>query len=143
MAYYFPTGYNPYYPQVQQMPQMQMQQQMPQGQQMPQQQQNGGIVRVKNEAEAREYPIAPGYSMTFIDDSANYCYTKSLGYSQFDKPRFEKYRLVKEDVETPVATPPKEQKFDVTAFVKKEEFEPILARISKLEKLLPKEEKTK
>jgi len=143
MAYYFPTGYNPYYPQMQ-MPQAPQMQQAPQmGQQMPQQQQNGGIVRVKNEAEAREYPIAPGYSMTFIDDSANYCYTKSLGYSQFDKPRFEKYRLVKEDAETPVATPKKEQMFDVTAFVKKEEFEPILARISELEKLLPKEEKTK
>ena len=141
MAYYFPTGYNPYYPQMPQM-QQQMQQTPQMGQQMPQQQ-NGGIVRVKNEAEAREYPIAPGYSMTFIDDSANYCYTKSLGYSQFDKPRFEKYRLVKEEPEKTVATPQKEQMFDVTAFVRKEEFEPILARVSALEKLLPKEEPKK
>lgn len=59
--------------------------------------QNGGFVRVMNEDEARNYPVAPGYSVTFIDDSATYCYTKTAGFSQFDRPRFEKYRLIKEE----------------------------------------------
>ena len=72
------------------------QQSYPQFQQTPQIQ-NGGFVRVMNEDEARNYPVAPGYSVTFIDDSATYCYTKTAGFSQFDRPRFEKYRLIKEE----------------------------------------------
>lgn len=62
-----------------------------------QQIQNGGFVRVMNEQEARNYPVAPGYSVTFIDDSASYCYTKTAGFSQFDKPVFKKYRLIAEN----------------------------------------------
>lgn len=61
--------------------------------------QQGGFVRVQNEQEARQYPLAPGYSMTFIDDSGNYCYVKTMGFSQLDKPKFEKYRLVREEDE--------------------------------------------
>lgn len=59
--------------------------------------QNGGFVRVMSEDEARNYPVAPGYSVTFIDDSATYCYTKTAGFSQFDKPVFKKYRLIAEN----------------------------------------------
>ncbi len=59
--------------------------------------QNGGFVRVMNEEEARNYPVAPGYSVTFIDDSSSYCYTKTAGFSQFDKPVFKKYRLIAEN----------------------------------------------
>ena len=59
--------------------------------------QNGGFVRVMNEEEARNYPVAPGYSVTFIDDSATYCYTKTAGFSQFDRPVFKKYRLLPEN----------------------------------------------
>ena len=105
----FPMGYQ-YYQQP--MPQM-MTQQMPQMQQMPQQmtpqvqQQTvqqpqypvvqGGFVRVRNENEARMYPVAPGNSVTFIDEVAPYCYTKTVNMGQLDRPIFEKYRLVKED----------------------------------------------
>lgn len=59
--------------------------------------QNGGFVRVPNEAAARNYPIAPGNSITFIDENAPYCYTMTMGFSQFDRPKFEKFRLVKEE----------------------------------------------
>lgn len=69
------------------------------GQYQPQQNsiQNGGFVRVPNEAAARNYPIAPGNSITFIDENAPYCYTMTMGFSQFDRPKFEKFRLVKEE----------------------------------------------
>lgn len=64
--------------------------------QQPQQPQNG-FMRVQSEEQARQYPVAVGNSMTFIDENRPYCYTKSMGFSQLDPPIFEKYRLVKED----------------------------------------------
>ena len=101
-------------PQVQQMPQMQ-QMMTPQTQQMQQPQQQaqypvvqGGFVRVRNENEARMYPVAPGNSVTFIDEIAPYCYTKTVNMGQLDRPIFAKYRLVKEDdAPQPVEAPNK------------------------------------
>lgn len=61
--------------------------------------QNGGFVSVRNIEEARNYPVAPGNSVTFKDENAPYVYTKTMGFSQLDRPQFEKYRLVKEDDE--------------------------------------------
>lgn len=99
-SYYNPYQvYNPYQqyqPSFQQ--QMQNQPNYQQSQQPIQQQiQNGGFVSVHNENEARNYPIAPGNSVTFKDENAPYVYTKTQGFSQLDRPVFEKYRLVKEE----------------------------------------------
>ena len=81
-----------YQQQYQQMPvQQQVQQQTPQIQ-------NGGFISVRGEQEARNYPVAPGNSVTFKDETAPYVYTKTMGFSQLDTPTFDKYRLVKEDV---------------------------------------------
>lgn len=105
----FPATYQQMYPQQQfqqvypqQMytPQQPMPQQMQQVQQPTQQQYptvQGGFVRVRNENEARMYPVSPGASVTFIDENAPYCYTKTVAMGQLDRPIFEKYRLVKED----------------------------------------------
>ena len=81
-----PNYYNPYqqYYQIQPQPTQQIQ--------------NNGFVSVRNEMEARNYPIAPGNSITFKDENAPYVYTKTMGFSQLDRPSFEKYKLVKEDV---------------------------------------------
>ena len=88
----------PYYPvypaQMNSVPQ----QPQPQTQQPPSSQiQNGGFVSVRNESEARNYPIAIGTSVTFKDENAPYIYEKTMGFSQLEAPRFDKYRLVKED----------------------------------------------
>lgn len=100
MAYnnYYPMGYQPYqqyYPQ--QSYQQQMPQQIQQQQTVQQQIQNGGFVPTPNEAYARNYPVAPGNSITFKDENAPYVYTKTMGFSQLESPRFEKFRLVRED----------------------------------------------
>lgn len=55
------------------------------------------IMRVRDENEARMYCVAPGNSMTFVDEDAKYLFTKTVNMGQFDRPIFEKYRLVKED----------------------------------------------
>lgn len=101
MAYgnYFPVTYqpnyygqpNPYYQQMQQAQQAQAQQM-----QQPTIQQSG-LVLIPSEQDARNYPVAPGNSITFKDENAPYCYVKTMGFNQLDRPTFERYRLVKED----------------------------------------------
>ena len=106
MAYnnFYQHPYQVYNPYQQFQPNFQQQQQVPnniqpsfQQSQQAQQIQNGGFVSVHNENEARNYPIAPGNSVTFKDENAPYVYTKTQGFSQLDRPVFEKYRLVKEE----------------------------------------------
>lgn len=115
MAYnYFPATYQPNYyggmynpqPQVPQIPtpaqaaqqQAAMYQQQQSAQQMQQPTiQQSGFVLVQSEQEARAYPVAPGNSITFKDESKPYCYVKTMGFNQLDRPTFERYRLVKED----------------------------------------------
>lgn len=81
-------AYNPYYPYMSQM------YQPPQNQQP---QNNGGLVMVRSIDEVMKYPIAPGNSVTFKDETAPYLYTKTMGFSQFDHPVIEKYKIIKED----------------------------------------------
>lgn len=101
---YFPGygGYNQFQPQMGAFPNGNMQ--MPQSQQniSPVQpvQQNGGFIRVQSEDEARRYPVAPGGSITFIDDNSPHCYVKTVGLSPVDAPIFKRFRLV-EEAETP------------------------------------------
>lgn len=82
------------YPQSYPQQYQQNNQQMSLAQQQPQ---FGGFVSVRNEMEARNYPVAPGNSVMFRDETGPYIYSKSMGYSQLDTPRFDKYRLVKEE----------------------------------------------
>lgn len=89
----YPYGYS--YPQYSNYQMQQPQQSQPQ---MQMQIQNGGFVSVRNETEARNYPIAIGTSITFKDENSPYVYTKTMGFSQLESPRFDKYRLVKEEV---------------------------------------------
>lgn len=110
----FPVTYpQPYYqpmpmmqpaPMAQQMPMQQPAQQQPIQQQQPQPQYpvvQGGFVRVRNENDARTYFVAPGNSVTFINEDSTYVYTKTVEMNQLDRPKFEKYRLVKEDDDAP------------------------------------------
>ena len=62
-----------------------------------QKQEHFGFISVNNEQQARNWPIAPGNSLTFKDESSPYIYTKTMGLSQFETPIFEKYRLTKEE----------------------------------------------
>lgn len=81
-------AFNPYYA-YSGIPQM-----MPNYQQT--QSSNGNIIPVQSEMVARNYPLAPGTSGTFINENEPYCYTKTMGLNQFDRPVFKRYRLVEE-----------------------------------------------
>lgn len=84
-----PLPYMPNIPMYQQYQQMLQQPQMPMNN-------AGNFVSVPNEMAARNYPIAPGNSVTFIDENSPYCYTKTMGLNQLDRPVFKRYRLVEE-----------------------------------------------
>ena len=75
---------------------------------MPQNQQvQTPFVNVRSEAEARNFPVGFGNVVCFKDESAPYIYTKAMGFSQSDKPVFEKYR--REDNETKPETDYREE----------------------------------
>ena len=46
---------------------------------------------VKDQSEAFNWPIAPGSLLVFKDQDNIHFYTKSLGYSPYDRPMFEVY----------------------------------------------------
>lgn len=139
MAYqnYFPVSYqpygNPYQTQFQtpQAPQMQQQTQQAQPTQ-------NGFVRVQCENDARMYPVAPGNSVVFVDENLPYCYTKTVEHSQLDRPKFERYRLVKEEDTPPLDPTP------VIQYAPKTETDAIWAEINAIkEKLAPKKVQAK
>lgn len=129
---YFPYGYNAY--------PYQSQYQAPTQQAMPQ---NSGIIRVQSEQEARNYPVAPGNSVTFIDENVPFFYSKTMGLSQLEPPVFEKYRIVKEEAQNSAQNAPEtalpSQGIDLSAYALKSDIEAIQALYddlnSKLEKL--------
>lgn len=93
-------NYNQFYPQYnpmmtyyqQQLQNMQAQQPI----QQPAQIQDGGVVCVKDETAARNYPIAPGVSMTLIDEPRQHLFIKTMGFNQLEKPVFKKFQLIPE-----------------------------------------------
>lgn len=95
----------PYYQQVMQQPYQQLQpmqqyqQLQPQNVQQQMTMKANEFVRVRSKEEAKNYPVAPSNSVTFINEAAPYCYVKTMGASQLDRPVFETYRLIKEDDE--------------------------------------------
>lgn len=149
--FYYPNYNFPNYP-VYQPPQMPIQTAPQITPQTPPQQtqtteiRNGGFISVGSEAEARNYPVAPGNSVTFYDANSRHCYEKT-SVSQLEAPKFKRYRLVEEE-ETPVnasvsvQTQPEIK--DVAYATKKEmsgvlsEIEALKAEIAELKKIEPK-----
>ena len=111
MAYnngYNPGYYSPYFPQN--YPQIPPQAVQPQQPQQPQQIQNGGFMVVPNEDMARGYPVAPGNCVTFKIEGKPIVMEKSMGFSQLEAPRIDRYRLVREEdlQDAPQSEPVKE-----------------------------------
>lgn len=96
------------------------------------------FIRVMNEDEARNYPVAPGYSITFIDESGTHCYTKTAGFSQFEPPRFEKYRLIKES--EPIQSVSAESDKEIPQYALKADLDKLTADFKKLKKKVEKDD---
>lgn len=108
---------------------------------MPQpQSQSNTIIHVPSEDVARRWDVAPNSSVTFIDDSKPYCYTKSMGMSMLEAPVFKRFRLVEE---AEVASTESEQyqqietpQIDLSEYMTKAEFEPYMAIIKDMQKIV-------
>lgn len=73
--------------------------------QQPQQQaQTPGIIQVPNENYVYNYPVGPGNSVMFKIEGKPIIMEKSMGFSQFETPKIDVYRLVKEEVKEPDTT---------------------------------------
>lgn len=105
-----------------------------------QQIQNSGFVSVRSEAEARSYPVAYGNSVTFKDENAPYVYTKTMGFSQLETPRFEKYKLVKEETNLPQEVPSINTSDNSHVYAEKSEIEAIWKEIETIKNNLVKED---
>ena len=104
------------------------------------QQPQASFIRVQNEMQAREWNVAPGSSVTFIDDNAPYCYSKSMGMSQFEPPVFKKFRLVEETPVQNVQNTPQGGSdvsgVNLSDYMTKAEFEPFKTLLERIEKEL-------
>lgn len=60
---------------------------------------NGGFISIPSEEMVNTYPVAPGNCVTFKIEGKPIVMEKSMGFSQFESPKIDRYRLVKEDVE--------------------------------------------
>lgn len=114
--------FNPYYPYYSQQYQPQQSQQI----------QSSGLVSVRSIEEAMRYPVAPGNSVTFKDETAPYVYTKTMGFSQFDRPVFEKYRITKEETEEPQEVK-REEHHECGCKALKNEVEQLRLRVKEIE----------
>lgn len=138
MAWGNPYGMNPYAQMAMQQYQQNMQMQQPQ----PQAQSNA-IIHVPSEEVARRWDVAPNSSVTFIDDSKPYCYTKSMGMSMLEAPVFKRFKLVEETEPVPASdeqTVSDQQtpmpQVDLSAYMTKAEFESYRAIIEDMQKIV-------
>lgn len=84
MAYpqqYYPNFYQPI-----------MQHQQPQPTQV-----QSSFMSVPSEDVVNTYPVAPGNCVTFKIEGKPIILEKSMGFSQFESPKIERYRIVKEE----------------------------------------------
>ena len=60
--------------------------------------QNGDFFVVASEDDVFRWAVAPGNLVTFKIENQPVLIEKSLGFSKFDSPHYERYRLVKEEM---------------------------------------------
>ena len=106
---YFPNSYQPAYQQNQYQQNQNYQQYQNnqyQNQQSQQTLQNGGFVLVPNEDVALNWPVAPGNCVTFKIQNEPLVIEKSMGFSQLENPKIERYKLIKEESEDAIKSLP-------------------------------------
>ena len=132
MAYpnnYYPTFYQPQM-QMPMQPQMQMPMQQPVQQPIQQPQiQDGGFMLIPNEDIVNTYPVAPGKCVTFKIEGKPIVMEKSMGFSQLESPKIERYRLVKEEPVLPRTETKQQEPVNIPQKDYDGEFEQIWAQI--------------
>ena len=94
--------------------------------------QQSGFIPVPSEEVARNYPVAPGNSVSFKNENAPYVYVKTMGYSPLDMPTFEKFRLVKEDSVPEV----RDDSIDMSNYTLKSDFDDLKSQFEEFKRSL-------
>ena len=80
---------------------------------------NGGFIVLPSEEDIKKYPVAPGNLVTFKIENQPIIIEKSMSRSPFDAPHYERYKLIKEEMEEEKPEPA-EDKPDEIEGIKKE-----------------------
>ena len=102
--------------------------------------QSNSFVSVRSELEARNYPVGYGNSVTFKDENAPYVYTKTMGFSQLDTPKFEKYKLVKEEPQAAQIEPLQSTQDNLHSYAEKSDLDAVWSEIEAIKKIINKKE---
>ena len=93
-------------------------------QQMPQQ--TGAFIQVPTEQDAYNWAVAPGNCFTFKIQNKPLVIEKSMGFSNLESPKIDRYKLVKEEVTQEEMGTPKSD------YVARSDFDKAIAIISQL-----------
>ena len=102
--------------------------------QIPQQNNQGTyFIPIHSEDEILNYPVAPGNSVYFKHESQPFIYTKTMGMSQFETPKYTKHQLteVPMTMANPIASQPIEEK---PKYLVSDDLKPIFDEIAMLQK---------
>lgn len=70
---------------------------------------DGGLVRAQNEQVVWQYPVAPGYYVTFFVEATMKVFRKAC-LSQFEPPMIKEYDLVEKQQQAPQPPQPQQEK---------------------------------
>lgn len=119
MPAFNPYAYNPY--QMYQAPQAQQ----------------SNLIHVQSEAQAREWSVALGSSVMFIDDNAPFIYTKTAGSSQLEPAVFKRFKITEDNnVQNAPQGGSEDSEDKLSAYLTRAEFEPFKAIVERIEKEL-------
>lgn len=99
---------------------------------------SSGLISIPSEADARNYPVGYGQSVSFRDENAPYLYTKTMGFSQLEPPKFEKYKLIKESADSPEKPLENNQTEKLPTYAEKRDIEDVRAEIEALKERVNK-----
>ena len=89
---------------------------------------NNQFVLIQNENEVLNYPVAPGNSVSFKHQTEPFIYIKTMGLSQFDRPKVVKYKLTEEELGTETSEPNNSTPID-PKWLKEDDLKPVLDEI--------------
>lgn len=76
---------------------------------------NGGFIVLPSEEDIKKYPVAPGNLVTFKIENKPVIIEKSMGRSPFDAPHYERYKLIREEMEEEKPEPAKSEPDELEA----------------------------
>ena len=102
--------------------------------------QQSNLLHVQSEQQAREWTVALGTSVMFIDDNSPYIYTKTAGSSQLEPAVFKRFRISEDNAPQSAQIAPQGgsngEAVSLPDYVTKAEFEPFKAIVERIEKEL-------